>query len=110
MRPVRIAILACALFLSGCVALLTGPAPTREENELRERVAAELAVGDSAAEIEAFYRRAGVGHFGWNDLSERYEGWRESTRSNWAIYLYIYVDDEGHFLRSEVMSLFCCMP
>jgi hypothetical protein len=94
-----------ATLVSGCIP----PPPIREMDGMRALIAAELQIGDSAEEIEAFYERHNL-QYTWDGLLIwGYEGIR-GVRPNTDMYVRIYVDKDRRFLRSEVDYVYRGLP
>lgn len=75
------------------------------ENLIKEH----LALGDSSAEIESFLKGNQI-MFTYDKYAHRYQciirGASSNERVNSAIIIYLYVDEEKRFTRSEVIESF----
>jgi hypothetical protein len=97
---------------AGCVRegedMLEGRNETKAE-EVRQLIASELQIGAEALTIEAFFKRHDIA-FSYDRFAQRYQAIIRDVASapkvDQAIIIYIYVDDQKRFARSEVNDSF----
>jgi hypothetical protein len=77
--------------------------------ETRLLIASELAVGDSAEEIESFLQK-NFHSYGWDAYNRRFDATLREVRPYHSIIARIYVDDENRFTHAEVVDHYYGLP